>query len=71
MAPATGLIAFTRMPKGASSTAMVLVAVFIQPFELLYQFRLGRGDTPAVDAIFKIAPAPRAFMAGTKVLAVR
>ena len=55
---ATGLTAFTRTPNGASSTAIVLVAVFIQPFELLYQFKFGLGDTPAVEAILSIEPLP-------------
>ena len=53
------------MPKGASSTAIVLVAVFIQPFEALYQFRLGRGETPAVEATLRIVPRPRFFISGT------
>ena len=54
VSPATGLIAFTRMPTGASSTAMVFVAVIIQPFDALYQFSRGRGETPAVDATLRI-----------------
>src|SRR5262245_56008423 len=49
VSPATGLMALTRMPNGASSTAMARVAVITQPFEALYQVRLGRGLTPPVD----------------------
>ena len=56
VSPATGLIALTLIPTGASSTAMLLVAVIIHPFEALYQVRLGLGDIPAVEAIFKIIP---------------
>ncbi len=41
VSPATGLIALTRTPCGASSIAMARVAVIIQPLEALYQFRLG------------------------------
>ncbi len=36
VSPATGLSAFTRMPNGASSTAIALVAVIIQPLDALY-----------------------------------
>ena len=61
-----GLTAFTRIPSGASSTASALVAVIIQPFEALYQFSLGRGLTPAVEATFRKHPDPRSFMPGTK-----
>ena len=43
-----GIEALTRMPNGASSTAMARVAVMTQPFEALYQVRFGRGLTPAV-----------------------
>jgi len=62
VSPATGLMALTRMLSGASSTAMVRVAVIIQPLEALYQFRRGRGDTPAVEATLRIAPCLRVFM---------
>src|SRR5436190_24315485 len=41
VSPATGLSAFTRMPKGASSTAIERVAVITQPFDALYQVRFG------------------------------
>src|ERR1700727_1290190 len=71
VSPATGLIALTRMPKGASSTAMARVAVIIQPLEALYQVRLGRGLTPPVEAMLRIAPRLRAFIAGTISRAVR
>jgi len=59
------------MPTDASSTAIVLVAVIIQPFDALYQFSHGRGLTPAVEATFRIAPLPRSFIAGTNARAVR
>src|SRR6056297_2898843 len=62
VSPATGANAFTRMPSGASSTAMDFVAVIIQPLEALYQLRFGRGDTPAVEAMLRIAPCPAAFI---------
>ena len=71
VSPATGFSALTRTPWGASSTAIALVAVIIQPFEALYQLRLGRGLTPAVEAMLRIAPVLRAFIAGTKWRAVR
>ena len=71
VSPATGLMALTRIPSGASSTAMVLVAVIIQPLEALYQLSRGRGLTPAVLATFRIAPLPRCFMWGTSACAVR
>ena len=56
VSPATGLMTFTRIPKGASSTAIVFDARIIQPFDELYQFRFGLGDTPAVLAIFNMTP---------------
>ena len=71
VSPATGFSAFTRTPKGASSTAIVRVAVFTQPFELLYQFKFGRGETPAVEAMFKITPLRRVFSAGTNAREIR
>ena len=71
VSPATGHRAFTRTPRGASSTAMDLVALIIHPLEALYQFRLGRGLIPAVEAMFRIAPVPRDFIWGTRCLAVR
>ena len=43
----------------ASSTAIARVAVIIHPLEALYQLRLGRGDTPAVEAMFRIQPVRR------------
>ena len=58
-------------PKGASSTAIALVAVIIHPFEALYQERRGRGLIPPVEAMLRITPEPRAFIAGTKARAVR
>ena len=71
VSPATGQSAFTRTPKGASSTAIALVAVIIQPLEALYQLSFGRGLRPAVEAMLRMAPAPRAFIAGTRWRAVR
>src|ERR1700744_6720795 len=71
VSPATGLMALTRMPKGANSTAMARVAVIIQPLEALYQVRLGRGLTPPVEAMLRIAPRLRAFICGTISCAVR
>ena len=59
VSPATGASAFTRMPEGASSTAIASVAVIIQPLEALYQLRRGRGETPAVEATLRIAPVFR------------
>src|SRR5690242_8910202 len=56
VSPATGLMAFTRTPKGASSTAIARVAVIIQPLEALYHVRFGRGLTPPVEAMLRIAP---------------
>src|SRR5210317_304231 len=71
VSPATGLRAFTRMPCGASSMAMLLVAVIIHPLVALYQLRFGRGETPAVEAMFKITPDFCRFMTGTIYLADR
>src|SRR5215469_14836862 len=68
VSPATGLSAQTRMPNGASSTAIERVAVITQPFEALYQVRLARGLTPAVEAMLRIVPTFAAFIAGTKCL---
>ena len=46
VSPATGFSAFTRSPKGASSTAIHRVAVITQPFEALYQVRFrARADS--------------------------
>src|SRR5262245_65137350 len=56
VSPATGLSALTRIPNGASSTAMLRVAVITQPFEALYQVRFGRGLTPAVEAMLRMTP---------------
>ena len=71
VSPATGQSAFTRMPAGASSTAIALVAVITQPFDALYQFSFGRGLRPAVEATLMIDPVPRDFMCGTKCRAAR
>ena len=46
----------TRMPNGASSTAIARVAVMTQPLLALYQVRRGRGLTPAVVAMLRITP---------------
>ena len=62
VSPATGASALTRTLYGASSTAMVLVAVIIHPFEALYQFRLGLGEIPAVEAMLSIEPFLRLFI---------
>src|SRR5690349_1700574 len=56
VSPATGLMALTRMASGASSIAMDLVAVTIQPLLALYQLRRGRGLTAAVEATLRMAP---------------
>ena len=58
VSPATGLMALTRMPNGASSTAIDLVAVTIQPLDALYQLRRGRGLIAAVEAIIFVADEP-------------
>src|SRR5579864_6457163 len=71
VSPATGLSAFTRIPNGASSMAIDRVAVITQPFEALYHVRLARGLTPAVEAMFRIAPRFADFIAGTKCFDVR
>ena len=71
VSPATGFSALTRMPKGASSTALARVAVMTQPLLALYQARRGRGLTPAVLAMLRMAPrmppvpGARAFRRGT------
>ena len=52
--------------KGASSTAIVLVAVIIHPFVALYQFKLGLGESPAVDAMLRIEPFFCLFICGIK-----
>ena len=54
--PATGAIAFTLTLYGASSIAIAFVAVIIHPLLALYQFNLGLGDKPAVEATFKTTP---------------
>ena len=56
VSPATGLRAQTRMPNGASSTALARVAVITQPLLALYQLRRGRGLTPAVLAMLSTTP---------------
>ena len=56
VSPATGFSATTRMPNGASSTAIERVAVMTQPLLALYQVSRGRGLTPAVLAMFRITP---------------
>ena len=65
VSPATGLSATTRMPKGASSTAIARVAVITQPLLALYQLRRGRGLTPAVLAMLRMTPRLRALKRGT------
>ena len=69
VSPATGLIALTLIPWRASSIAIVFVAVFIHPLDALYQFKFGRGEIPAVEAIFNITPDLFNFICGTKFLA--
>src|ERR1700742_183411 len=71
VSPATGLSALTRMPSGASSTAIDFVAVTTQPLDALYQLSRGRGLTAAVEAMLRITPAFRALKCGTKTRAVR
>src|SRR5688572_16859755 len=71
VSPATGLIALTRMPSGASSTAIDLVAVTSQPLDALYQLSRGRGLTAAVEATLRIVPDWRALKSGTKAREVR
>ena len=70
VSPATGLMALTRMPKGASSTAIDFVAVTSQPLLALYQVRRGRGLTAAVEATLRMAPARADLNSGTKAFAV-
>ena len=69
VSPATGLIALTLIPWRASSIAIVFVAVFIHPLDALYQFNLGLGDIPAVEATFKITPFLFFFIFGKKYFA--
>ena len=71
VSPATGAKEFTLILKGASSTAIALVAVIIHPFDALYQFRLGLGEIPAVEAILRIEPFFCFFICGTKNLPQR
>src|SRR5204862_8074408 len=71
VSPATGFSALTRMPKGASSTAIARVAVITQPLLALYQANRGRGLTPAVLAMFRITPRFCALKRGTASLAAR
>ena len=71
VSPATGFSAFTRMPKGASSTAIARVAVMTQPLLALYQASRGRGLTPAVLAMLRITPFFAALKRGTASLAAR
>ena len=67
--PATGAIAFTLTLKVANSIAIALVAVIIHPLDALYQFNLGLGDIPAVEATFKITPFLFFFIFGKKYFA--
>src|SRR3569833_1858631 len=71
VSPATGLMALTRMPSGASSTAIDLVAVTIQPLLALYQLSRGRGLIVAVEATFRMTPVLAALKRGTTCRAVR
>ena len=64
-------MALTRTPDGASSIAIERVAVITQPLLALYQVRLGRGLTPAVEAMLRMAPAPARFIIGAARRAVR
>jgi hypothetical protein len=64
-------MALTRMPSGASSTAIDLVAVTIQPLLALYQLSRGRGLTAAVDATLRMTPRRSALNRGTRCRAVR
>src|SRR5690606_19114390 len=71
VSPAPGFRAFARIGKGASPTAMERVAVMTQPLEALYQVRFGRGLTPPVEAMLRMAPDPCDFIAGTKAFDIR
>src|SRR6218665_1223010 len=71
VSPATGLIALTRIPSGASSTAIDLVAVTMKPLLALYHVSRGRGLTAAVEATLRTAPDLLALKWGTSALAVR
>ena len=71
VSPATGFRATTRMPNGASSTAIARVAVMTQPLLALYQHRRGRGLTPAVLATLRMTPRFCALKRGTTSLAAR
>ena len=54
-----------------ADAAIARVAVMTQPLEALYQVRFGRGLTPPVEAMFRMAPDPCAFIAGTKAFDIR
>jgi hypothetical protein len=58
VSPITGQIALTRIPSGASSTAIDLLIAITAPLEPLYQVRPGRGRSPAVDAMLRKQPPP-------------
>ena len=45
--------------------------MIIHPFEALSQASRGRGESPAVEAMLRILPAPRAFIPGTRWRAIR
>ena len=66
VSPATGASELTLTLKGASSIAIVLVAVIIHPLVALYQFRLGLGEIPAVEEMLRIEPFFCFFICGTK-----
>ncbi|MCY1233616.1 hypothetical protein D9M72_461650 [compost metagenome] len=65
VAAITGAMRFTRMPSGASSTAIDFVMPRTAPFELLYQVRPGRGRMAPTEPTLRITPPPFAFITGT------
>eukprot|EP01035_Chromulina_nebulosa_P002685 gene2685-biopygen2256 len=60
VSPITGAMQLTRMPSGASSTAIDFDIRFTAPLLALYQVRPGRGRTPAVEPMLMMRPCFRA-----------
>ena len=58
VATMTGATRLTRMPFGASSTAIDFVMTRAAPFELLDQMRPGRGRMAPTEPTLKITPSP-------------
>src|SRR5207342_1540950 len=67
----TGAMAQTRIPSGASSTAIDFDSRFTAPFDALYQVSPGRGLIPAVEPILMITPDFLARISGTTAWANR